>query len=203
MMSEKLSSIKQIVEVCLLTATNPISIEQLLQLFDHEIDEEIVRQVLQGLKEEYYSRGVELVKLATGYRFRSKVEFQSYINKLNQVRPPRYSRTTMETLAIIAYRQPVTRGEIEDIRGVSVNTSVIQNLIERNWIEIVGYKAVPGKPALFATTANFLTDLGLNSLEDLPPLVEITPESLQSQHDIIEEYDLNKEDIVKEKYVNQ
>ena len=181
------TNIEQIIEACLLTATTPISLSQLINIFDAGIDEIIVKQALSKLEHRYATSGVEMVNIAGGYRFRSRIEFQPYLNKLYQVKPPKYSRAIMETLAIIAYKQPVTRGEIEDIRGVTINSNVIQTLMERGWIEVVGQKQVPGKPELLATTSKLLEDLGLKSLEELPNI-----EQASSDIDLIEEYDEQK-----------
>ena len=186
----KNTNIEQIIEACLLTATTPISLSQLINIFDAEIDEAVVKQALSKLEHRYANSGVEMVNVAGGYRFRSRLEFQPYLNKLYQVKPPKYSRAIMETLAIIAYKQPVTRGEIEDIRGVTINSNVIQILMERGWIEVVGQKQVPGKPELLATTSKLLEDLGLKSLEELPELPSI--EQASNDIDLIEEYDEQK-----------
>ena len=130
-------------------------------------------QLLAELAEEWQGRAVELVSLASGWRFQTRAELQPYLDKLFPEKPPRYSRAVMETLAIIAYRQPVTRGDIEDVRGVGVSTQIIQALETRGWIDVVGHRETPGRPALYATTTRFLDDLGLRSLEELPPLEEI------------------------------
>ncbi len=167
-----LSEIESIIEACLLTATTTITVSQLLHIFDNQVDELLIQQAINNLQLKYSNSGIELINIVNGYRFRSPPEFQPYLNKLYQIKPPKYSRATMETLAIIAYRQPVTRGEIEDIRGVAVNTNAIQTLMERGWIEVIGYKQLPGKPELLATTNKMLQDLGLNSLEDLPKVDE-------------------------------
>ena len=184
------TNIEQIIEACLLTATTPISLTQLTNVFDNEIDEAIVKQALLTLENKYANSGVEMINVAGGYRFRSRLEFQPYLNKLYQIKPPKYSRAIMETLAIVAYKQPVTRGEIEDIRGVTINSNVIQTLMERGWIEVVGQKQVPGKPELLATTSKLLEDLGLKSLDELPELPTI--EQTNSDIDLIEEYDEQK-----------
>lgn len=173
-----LSNIKQIIEACLLTASEKVTINQFNQVFDEKIDILLLEKIIGEIKEEYLGRGIELIKVLDGYRFRSLPKFQEYINKLNQIKPPKYSRSVAEILAIIAYKQPVTRGEIEEIRGVTLNSNAIQNLMDREWIEIIGYKEVPGKPALFATTKRFLEDLGLTSLQELPPLSQISEELL-------------------------
>lgn len=164
---------KRIIEAALLASREPLSLADLRRLFDEEIGSDTLRRLLGELRQEWRDRAVELVNLASGWRFQTKPELQSYVDRLNPERPPRYSRAVMETLAIIAYRQPVTRGDIEEIRGVTVSTQIIQALESRSWIDAVGYRETPGRPALYATTKTFLDDLGLRSLEELPPLEEI------------------------------
>jgi len=164
---------KRVIEAALLSSREPLSLAELGRLFDEEIGPDTLRRLLSELREEWHDRAVELVNLASGWRFQTRPEFQSYVDRLNPERPPRYSRAVMETLAIIAYRQPVTRGDIEDIRGVTVSAQIIQALESRGWIDTVGHRDTPGRPALYATTKAFLDDLGLRSLEELPPLEEI------------------------------
>jgi segregation and condensation protein B len=164
---------KRVIEAALLSSREPLSLADLKRLFDEEIGPDTLRRLLGELREEWQGRAVELVNLASGWRFQTRPEFQSYVDRLNPERPPRYSRAVMETLAIIAYRQPVTRGDIEDIRGVTVSAQIIQALESRGWIDSVGQRETPGRPALYATTKAFLDDLGLRSLEELPPLEEI------------------------------
>ena len=142
-------------------------------MFDDEIDSDTLRLLLEELREAWTDRGVELVATASGWRFQTKASLQKFLERIHPERAPRYSRAVLETLAIIAYRQPVTRGDIENVRGVSVSTEVIRRLEERNWVEVIGHKEVPGRPALYATTKTFLDDLGLRSLEELPPLEDI------------------------------
>ena len=167
------SDAKRILEAALLAAQEPLGIAELKRLFEGEVSTETVRHLLSELAEEWNGRAVGLVSLASGWRFQTRPEFQPYIERLFPEKPPRYSRAVMETLAIIAYRQPVTRGDIEDIRGVVVSTQIIQALESRGWIDVVGHRETPGRPALYATTRSFLDDLGLRSLEELPPLEEI------------------------------
>ena len=143
-------------------------------MFEDDIGADTLRRLLDELRESWQGRGVELVNLASGWRFQTRPEYQQYLERLNHDKPPRYSRAVMETLAIIAYRQPVTRGDIEDIRGVTVSTNVIKTLEARGWIDTVGYRDVPGRPALYATAKTFLDDLGLRSLQELPPLEQIS-----------------------------
>jgi len=167
------SEIKVVLETALLAAQEPLAIAEMRRMFDEEIDGDILRRLLEELREDWRDRGVELVVTASGWRFQTRVSFQRYLERIHPERPPRYSRAVLETLAIIAYRQPVTRGDIEDIRGVTVSSEVIKRLEERGWIDVIGHKEVPGRPALFATTNTFLDDLGLRSLQELPPLEEI------------------------------
>jgi segregation and condensation protein B len=164
---------KRILEAALLASQEPLGLTDLKRLFDGELGADTLRPLLAELAEEWHGRAVELVSLASGWRFQTRAELQPYLDKLFPEKPPRYSRAVMETLAIIAYRQPVTRGDIEDVRGVGVSTQIIQALETRGWIDVVGHRETPGRPALYATTTKFLDDLGLRSLEELPPLEEI------------------------------
>jgi segregation and condensation protein B len=167
------SEAKAILEAALLTAAAPLSLIELRRLFDDQVGADTVRALLEELRVDWGGRSVELVALATGWRFLSRPEFAEYLARLNPDRTPRYSRAVLETLAIIAYRQPVTRGDIEEIRGVAVSPQIIKTLEDRGWIDSVGHRDAPGKPALFGTTRAFLDDLGLVSLEQLPPMEEI------------------------------
>ena len=164
---------KRILEAALLAASEPLGATELKRLFDGELGVDAIRKLLAELAEDWQGRAVELVSLSTGWRFQTRAEFQPYLDKMLPEKAPRYSRAVMETLAIIAYRQPVTRGDIEDIRGVTVSSQIIQALETRGWIDVVGHRETPGRPALYATTTKFLDDLGLRSLEELPPLEEI------------------------------
>jgi segregation and condensation protein B len=164
---------KRILEAALLASHEPLSLNDFKRLFDTEIGPDTLRRLLGELREEWSGRAVELVNLASGWRFQTKPEFQRYVDRLNPEKPPRYSRAVMETLAIVAYRQPVTRGDIEDIRGVAVSAQILQTLEHRGWVDIVGHRETPGRPAIYATTRKFLDDLGLRSLQELPPLEEI------------------------------
>ncbi len=168
-----LAQVKQVLETALLTAQEPLPVSELKRLFADELGAEPLRKLLEELREEWSGRGVELVSVASGWRFQAKPELQSFLDRMNPQKPPRYSRAVMETLAIIAYRQPVTRGDIEDIRGVTVSSPIIKTLEGRGWIEVVGHREVPGRPELFGTTRQFLDDLGLRSLEELPPLEDL------------------------------
>ncbi len=167
------AELKRVLETVLLASSTPLTLAELKRVFDVELSNDVLRRALEDLRAEWQGRGVELVSLADGWRFQTRPEYQRYLDRLNPERPPRYSRATLETLAVIAYRQPVTRGDIEDIRGVAVNTQIIRTLEERGWIEVVGQREVPGRPALFATTRRFLSDLGLRALSELPPLPEV------------------------------
>ena len=164
---------KRVLETALLVASEPLPLAELKKLFDEEFDDDTWRSLLDDLRRDWAERGVELVQLSSGWRFQSRPEYQSYIDRLKNERPPKYSRAVMETLAIIAYRQPVTRGDIEDVRGVAVSPNILKTLEGRGWIDAVGHRDAPGRPALYATTRRFLDDLGLRSLAELPPLTEI------------------------------
>src|SRR2546423_6758732 len=164
---------KKILEAALLASQEPVDLNELKRLFDNEISADTLKSLLDELREEWSGRSVELVALASGWRFQTRAEFQPYLERLSPEKPPRYSRAVMETLAIIAYRQPVTRGDIEDIRGVTVSSQIVQALENRGWIDAVGHRETPGRPALYATTHQFLDDLGLRSLHELPPLADI------------------------------
>jgi segregation and condensation protein B len=165
----------RIVEAALLAATAPLPMSELRRLFDEDPGSDLLRRLLDELRLEWEGsgRGVELVQLASGWRFQTRPEYQVYLDRLKEERPPRYSRAVMETLAIIAYRQPVTRGDIEDIRGVAVSPNILKTLESRGWVDIVGHRDTPGRPDLFATTRRFLDDMGLRSLTELPALTEI------------------------------
>src|SRR3954463_8789686 len=164
---------KRILEAALLASQEPLQVQELKRLFDQELNVETLRKLLDELREEWTGRSIELRNLASGWRFQTRAEFQPYLERMLPEKAPRYSRAVMETLAIIAYRQPVTRGDIEDIRGVTVTAQIIQALENRGWIDAVGHRETPGRPALYATTRKFLDDLGLRSLQELPPLEEI------------------------------
>jgi len=164
---------KRILEAALLASPEPVSLADLKRLFDDQVGGDTLNNLLAELREDWEGRAVELVSLASGWRFQTRPEFQPFVEKLQPEKPPKYSRAVMETLAIIAYRQPVTRGDIEDVRGVVVSTQIMQALENRGWIDIVGHRETPGRPALYATTRTFLDDLGLRSLQELPPLEEI------------------------------
>jgi len=168
-----LAHVKLVVEAALLASQEPLAMSDLKKLFEDELDTDTLRQVLEDLRGDWEGKGVELAQVASGWRFRARPEIQVYLDRLSPQKPPRYSRAVLETLAIIAYRQPVTRGDIEEIRGVVVSTNIIKALETRGWIEVVGHREVPGRPALFATTRAFLDDLNLRSLEELPALDDL------------------------------
>ncbi|AEK63271.1 SMC-Scp complex subunit ScpB [Collimonas fungivorans] len=176
---------KKVLETALLCAHEPLSLNDLKKLYmaggeeDGEINADTIRSMLEELREDWVDKGIEVVALSTGWRFQSRPEMKIYLERLNPEKPPKYSRATMETLAIIAYRQPVTRGDIEEIRGVTVNSQTVKMLEERGWIEAIGHRDVPGRPALFATTKQFLDDLGLTSLDQLPPLQQVARNDMQ------------------------
>ncbi|MGO1766342.1 SMC-Scp complex subunit ScpB [Advenella sp. S44] len=163
---------QKILETALLCADEPMKIGDLRKLFTDldEVDNDVIKQQLQVLQDEWADKGLELSELASGWRFQSRPEMQKYLERLNPEKPPKYSRAVMETLAIIAWRQPVTRGDIEDIRGVTVSSQIIKTLEERGWIDVLGHRDAPGRPALLGTTKQFLDDLGLKALDDLPVL---------------------------------
>lgn len=165
--------LKRIIEAALLTASEPLSIAELKKLSDVPLDHRQIETLLEELTLEWQGRGVELTRVANGWRFRAKPEMQAYLDRLNPQKPPRYSRAVLETLAIIAYHQPVTRGDIEEIRGVAVSAQILKTLEARGWVEIVGTRDTPGKPELFATTKQLLDDLNLRALQELPSLQEI------------------------------
>jgi len=175
---------KRIVETALLCASQPLPLRTLCALFDDTLGQDAIGQLLLDLQNDWAHRGVELVQVASGWRFQSRAAMQVYLDRLHPQKPPRYSRAVLETLSIIAYRQPVTRGDIEDIRGVAVNSPVIKQLEERGWITVVGHRETVGRPELLATTRQFLDDLGLQSLGQLPPLH--SPESRQHLLDALQ-----------------
>ena len=167
------NEVKTVLEAVLLSSSVPLTIADLRRLFEEEVGGDTIRRLLDELREAWTGRGVELVSLSSGWRFQTRPAFQSYLERISPEKPPKYSRAVMETLAIIAYRQPVTRGDIEDIRGVTVAPTVIKALEARGWIDVVAHREAPGRPALYGTTRAFLDDLGLRSIQELPPLEEI------------------------------
>ncbi|MPS28886.1 MAG: SMC-Scp complex subunit ScpB [Alcaligenaceae bacterium] len=164
------SEARLVLETALLCAQEPLQLSELRKLFADEVGNDTIRGLLQDIHQSWAERGIELVALASGWRFQSRSAMRPYLERLNPERPPKYSRAVMETLAIVAYRQPVTRGDIEEIRGVTVSSQVVKTLEDRGWIEVIGHRDAPGRPALFGTTRHFLDDLGLKALDELPPL---------------------------------
>jgi segregation and condensation protein B len=175
------AQIKRILEAVLFSAQQPLTPLELRKVFLDEIGTDVLRALLDELRQDWADRPLELVQTASGWRFRTRAEFLPYLERLNPERPPKYSRAVLETLAIIAYRQPVTRGDIEDIRGVTVASQIIKVLEERGWVDVVGHRDTPGRPALLATTKKFLDDLGLRSVTELPPL-EMMNQTLELAH---------------------
>jgi segregation and condensation protein B len=161
---------KRILETALICASQPLSMSDMRTLFADQLGSDTLRSLLESLQLDWTQRGVELVQVASGWRFQSRPELREYLDRLHPEKPPKYSRAAMETLAIIAYRQPVTRGDMEDIRGVTINSLVIKQLEDRGWVEVIGHRETVGRPALYATTRQFLDDLGLASLDQLPTL---------------------------------
>jgi segregation and condensation protein B len=161
---------KRVLETALICAPQPLTVRELGVLFEMEVSSDTLKSLLADLQLEWTGRGVELVQVASGWRFQSRPELRPYLDRLHPEKPPKYTRATMETLAIIAYRQPVTRGDMEDIRGVTINSLILKQLEDRGWVEVIGHRETVGRPALFATTRQFLDDLGLASLDQLPPL---------------------------------
>ncbi len=173
-----LEDVKRVLETVLLSSPVPLTLAELKRVFDEDLGTDMLRRALEELRAGWQDRGVELSSVAEGWRFQTRSEFQPFIERLHPEKPPKYSRAVLETLAIIAYRQPVTRGDIEEVRGVAVNTQIIRTLEERGWIEVVGHRDVPGRPALYATTRRFLSDLNLRALSELPPLPEVARDDI-------------------------
>ena len=195
------NKIKKIIEVALLTNNQPLSIDDFQKMFDKNIERSTIRMLLDEIKQDWQDGSLELIQVAHGYRFQSKLEYSEFLKKLNPDRVPKYSRAVLEVLAIIAYRQPVTRGDIEKIRGVSLNPNSLKQLIEREWVDIIGQKEVPGRPSLYATTKYFLDDFGIKSLSQLPEFKDLehltlnpTIEKDQPNNDVQELDKLNEEE---------
>ncbi len=161
---------KRVLETALICTQQPLTVREMRVLFDDELGADTIKSLLEDLQDDWAQRGVELVNVASGWRFQSRPQMREFLDRLQPEKPPKYTRATLETLAIIAYRQPVTRGDMEDIRGVTINTAILKQLEDRGWIEVIGHREAPGRPALFATTRQFLDDLGLESLDQLPLL---------------------------------
>ena len=177
------NQLKQIIEAALMAADTALNIDRMLLLFEHDEDKptrDQVKSILKTLQEECEGRGVELKKIASGYRYQTRVDVQPWVARLWQEKAPRYTRALLETLSLIVYRQPITRGEIEEVRGVSVSSSIIKTLLEREWIKVIGHKEVPGRPALYGSTKKFLDYFNLKTLNELPTLADLT--DLDQEH---------------------
>ena len=188
---------KQIVEALLMASDEPLSIERILKILsssNNQIEIKALRDIIKELIDDYSSHGIELKEVASGLRFQVKPDFSDWIGKLHEERPPKYSRALFETLALIAYRQPVTRADIEDVRGVTVSSNIVRTLLDHEWVKVVGHKEVPGRPALFATTKKFLDHFNLKNLNELPPLAEFTEEIAEELLAEPEEVELIEED---------
>ncbi|MBT8575389.1 SMC-Scp complex subunit ScpB [Polynucleobacter paneuropaeus] len=166
---------KRVIETALLCAQEPLSVADLTRLFVEDVSTTEIKEVLEIIQAEWQDKGMELVHISTGWRFQSRLSMREYLDRLTPEKPPKYSRAVMETLAIIAYRQPVTRGEIEEIRGVAVSSNVMKQLEDRGWVEVIGHKETIGRPGLYATTKQFLDDLSLSNLQSLPMLEDVAP----------------------------
>jgi len=164
---------KRVLETALLCSTQPVTVREMRVLFEDALGADTLKVLLEELQLDWAERGLELVSVATGWRFQSRPDLRMYLDRLNPEKPPKYTRAVMETLAIIAYRQPVTRGDMEDIRGVTINTQILKQLEDRGWVEVIGHRESVGRPGLYATTRQFLDDLGLSSLDQLPLLSSV------------------------------
>jgi segregation and condensation protein B len=171
---------KRVLETALLTASQALSLRDLRVLFDDALGADTLRLMLQDLQQEWASKGLELTCVARGWRFQSRPELRPFLDRLHPEKPPKYTRAVLETLAIIAYRQPVTRGDMEDIRGVTINSQILKQLEDRGWVEVIGHRETVGRPGLYATTSQFLDDLGLSSLSQLPMLSPVMGQQLQT-----------------------
>lgn len=175
--------LKQIIEAALMAADTALNVDRILQLFEHDDDKptrDQIKNVIKKLQDECEGRGVELKKIASGFRYQTRTNVQPWVARLWQEKPPRYTRALLETLSLIVYRQPITRGEIEEVRGVSVSSSIIKTLLEREWIKVIGHKEVPGRPALYGSTKKFLDYFNLKTLNELPTLADLT--DLDQEH---------------------
>lgn len=161
---------KRVLETALICAQQPLPLREISVLFNGALNSDSIKLALADLQNDWTGRGVELVQVATGWRFQSRLQMREYLDRLHPEKPPRYSRATLETLAIIAYRQPVTRGDMEDIRGVTINSLILKQLEDRGWVDVIGHRETVGRPALYATTKQFLDDLGVRSLDELPAM---------------------------------
>jgi segregation and condensation protein B len=173
------SDAKRILETALICAQQPLLVRDMRVLFDEEIGADTLKTLLQELQQDWAFKGVELINVATGWRFQSRPEMREFLDRLTPEKPPKYTRAVLETLAIIAYRQPATRGDMEDIRGVTINSLILKQLEDRGWIEVIGHRESVGRPALFATTKQFLDDMGIESLDQLPELGPLQEQVLE------------------------
>jgi segregation and condensation protein B len=176
--TSNITELKNVLEAALLTSHEPLSLDDMLRLFAEKMERATLRMLLDELKQDWDGRTMELVSVASGYRFQARDEYAVFLARLNPERQAKYSRAVMETLAIIAYRQPVTRGDIEEIRGVAVNPNIMRQLQERDWIDVIGQREVPGRPSLYATTKHFLDDLNIRSLSELPPMEDFAQQEI-------------------------
>ena len=176
--TSNITELKNVLEAALLTSHEPLSLDDMARLFGERMERTTLRMLLDELKQDWSLRTMELVQVASGYRFQARVEYATHLARLNPEKQSKYSRAVMETLAIIAYRQPVTRGDIEEIRGVAVNPNVMRQLQARDWVDVVGQREVPGRPSLYATTKHFLDDLNLRSLAELPPMEDFAQQEI-------------------------
>jgi segregation and condensation protein B len=190
---QELTDFKYTIEAALLASTEPLSVSDIKRMFNEDLNANLIKDMLRQIAEEWSSRSGEVVEVASGWRIQVRTNFQARLDKLEPQRPPKYSRAVLETLAIIAYKQPVTRGDIEDVRGVAVSPNILRTLEARGWIDQIGVRETPGRPALFGTTATFLNDLGLKALGELPPLDDLG-ELLEESPDMSEQMTLDVED---------
>ncbi len=193
---------KKIIEGAILASEQPLSIEQIGKIFENEaLEVTAIKAYIDCISAEYQGRAIELIEVASGYRFQIRQEISPWIQKIWLERPTKYSRALLETLALIVYRQPITRAEIEDIRGVAVSTNIMKTLQERDWIKIIGYKEVPGKPALYVTTKQFLDDFNLKGLAELPPLAEM--QSLETIESLLDFQAIERANNIKIEAINE
>lgn len=190
---QELTDFKYTIEAALLASTEPLSVSDIKRMFNEDLNANLIKDMLLQIAEEWSSRSGELVEVASGWRIQVRTNFQARLDKLEPQRPPKYSRAVLETLAIIAYKQPVTRGDIEDVRGVAVSPNILRTLEARGWIDQIGVRETPGRPELFGTTETFLNDLGLKALGELPPLDDLG-ELLEESPDMSEQMTLDVED---------
>ncbi len=190
---QELTDFKYTIEAALLASTEPLSVSDIKRMFNEDLNANLIKDMLRQIAEEWSSRSGEVVEVASGWRIQVRTNFQARLDKLEPQRPPKYSRAVLETLAIIAYKQPVTRGDIEDVRGVAVSPNILRTLEARGWIDQIGVRETPGRPALFGTTETFLNDLGLKALGELPPLDDLG-ELLEESPDMSEQMTLDVED---------